>query len=100
VGLVTHGYTVSDRGYVSLVIDIRVLGPGGEPVIEEYNWSRHTDKAPEMPSFLFMTDRLDLTLELDEPGGDYTIHATVRDLVSGKDTTCVYSLYVLQTHEL
>ncbi len=48
VGLVTHGYTVSDRGHASLVIDIRVLGPGGEPVIEEYNWSRHTDKAPEV----------------------------------------------------
>ncbi len=99
VGLFIHGYTVSDRGLVNLVIDMKVLGPEDQPVVEESDWSRYMDKAPEMPSFLFVRNRLDLTLEPHDPEGDYTILARVRDLVSGRDTTGTYSLYVIQMHE-
>ncbi len=80
---------------MDFVIGIQLMGPDGQVVIDEREWSHLRDEAPIKPSFIMAKHRLNLDIEQGDPIGEYTIIANVRDLVSGAENNISYSFQVL-----
>ena len=95
VGTLVSGYTLGQDGLADFVVDMEVLAPDGRAVVIEKEWSRYRDEAPRQPSFIMVRHRFDLETEPGDPPGEYRIIAEVRDLLSGKQKSCAYSLQLL-----
>lgn len=70
VGAIVDGYTLGKDGLMDFVIGIRLMGPDGQVVIDEREWSHLRDEAPIKPSFIMAKHRLSLDIEQGDPIGE------------------------------
>jgi hypothetical protein len=92
VAVVATGYELDEQGMTDLICGWRLIGPSSTPLADERQFVSHKKRMTHRTGFVMLDPAIDLTLEVADERGLYTIEATVEDRVSGKTASNSYQI--------